>query len=188
MGPPFPRQLTRRSAQGLPEGFDSNGKGNRIGNACAFDRSLEALAFHRSFWPVIMELTNGKPKMKHNVLLRDDWSGELGYAAGGGGHLHCAKEDWGVESAEFMARDGPHGGTLYATAPLVFVSLLRGNHNVNMVPFIQSKSFNLPLFLVHSYRHISRSRYLTDVNPGDGGLLSKHHTCLQPFAVVYGAI
>jgi hypothetical protein len=26
-----------------------------------YDKAMEALAFHRSFWPVVMELTNGKP-------------------------------------------------------------------------------------------------------------------------------
>ena len=115
MGPGDPR---------LPAGFAGRSETQgRIGNAIAFDRSLESLAFHPAIWPIVMELTNGKPKLKHATLLRDDNSGDLGYKAGGGGHLHCAKEDWGRESASFETLVGPSGTTLYTSAFLVFVYL-----------------------------------------------------------------
>jgi len=31
-----------------------------------YNKALEALCFHSSFWPIVMELTNGKPKLKGN--------------------------------------------------------------------------------------------------------------------------
>eukprot|EP01045_Picozoa_sp_COSAG04_P020378 COSAG04_NODE_2078_length_4851_cov_2.384891_4_plen_222_part_00 len=49
MGPGDPR---------LPAGFAGRSETQgRIGNAIAFDRSLESLAFHPAIWPIVMELT-----------------------------------------------------------------------------------------------------------------------------------
>ena len=68
---------------------------------------LEALVFHRSFWPIVMELTNGKPKLKGAQFINDDPIEGTGATAGrGGGHLHCARTDFGPESATFYQERG----------------------------------------------------------------------------------
>ena len=118
--PPFDR--IRRECDERVHKFTPN-TASQLGSAFAFDKSLEHIVFNDTIWPIVMELTNGKPKLKHATLLRDDNSGELGYKAGGGGHLHCAKEDWGRESASFETLVGPSGTTLYTSAFLVFVYL-----------------------------------------------------------------
>ena len=57
-------------------------------------KALEALCFHRSFWPAVMELLNGKPKLKGGQFINDDHESGSGHVKGLGGHLHCAREDW----------------------------------------------------------------------------------------------
>ena len=57
-------------------------------------KALESLCFHRSFWPAVMELLNGKPKLKGGQFINDDHESGSGHVKGLGGHLHCAREDW----------------------------------------------------------------------------------------------
>eukprot|EP01043_Picozoa_sp_COSAG02_P036404 COSAG02_NODE_2663_length_8302_cov_44.083994_4_plen_153_part_00 len=72
-----------------------------------WNKDVEALVFHRSFWPAIMELTNGKPKMKGAQFINDDPDHGAGATNGkGGGHLHCARTDFGPESATFYQERG----------------------------------------------------------------------------------
>lgn len=86
-----------------------NTKPNAIGchydKAFAFDQALESLAFHPATWPIILELTNGKPMLKDGVLLVDD--NRLNEPRGAG--LHCAREDFGPEAARFEVRNGRYG-------------------------------------------------------------------------------
>lgn len=53
-----------------------------------------------------MELTNGKPKLKGGQMIVDDPKLGIGNVQGSGGHLHCAREDWGPESASFEVVQG----------------------------------------------------------------------------------
>jgi len=77
------------------------------GELWCFNKDLEALVFHRSFWPIVMELTNGKPKMKGAQFINDDPVKGTGATNGkGGGHLHCARTDFGPESATFYQERG----------------------------------------------------------------------------------
>lgn len=62
--------------------------------------------FHRKLWPAVMELTNGKPKLKAGQMIVDDPKLGVGNVKGNGGHLHCAREDWGPESASFEVMQG----------------------------------------------------------------------------------
>ncbi len=72
-----------------------------------WNKDVEALVFHRSFWPTVMELTNGKPKMKGAQFINDDPVHGTGATNGkGGGHLHCARTDFGPESATFYQERG----------------------------------------------------------------------------------
>jgi hypothetical protein len=107
-----------------------------------WNKDLEKLVFHRSFWSILMELTNGKvsthlaalsastdalrirgcrvascttdtrarpaqPKMKGAQFINDDPAKNTGATNGkGGGHLHCARTDFGPESATFYQERG----------------------------------------------------------------------------------
>ena len=66
----------------------------------------KALVFHPKLWPAVMELTNGKPKLKGGQMIVDDPIRGIGHVTGNGGHLHCAREDWGPESASFQVVQG----------------------------------------------------------------------------------
>jgi hypothetical protein len=109
--------------QELPPGFAIEGRLHKHG--FAFDPALQALALHPSFWPIVCELTNDKPRLVSGTLQasRYDLKDEAT-------RLHCAREDWGWESSRFESRDGR-----------IFTD------------------------------HIVVFPYLTDVRPGDGGVV-----------------
>jgi len=67
----------------------------------AFDPALQALTLHPSFWPIVLELTNEKPRLVSGTLQVSSY--ELKDEAT---RLHCAREDWGWESSRFECRDG----------------------------------------------------------------------------------
>ena len=54
----------------LPAGFERDGK--RHVHGFAFDKCLEALTMHPATWPIIMELTNGKPRLLSGTLQVDE--------------------------------------------------------------------------------------------------------------------
>tara|TARA_Y100000588_G_scaffold385226_1_gene478086 strand:+ start:1956 stop:2756 length:801 start_codon:yes stop_codon:yes gene_type:complete len=108
----------------LPPGFGKDGK--RHVHGFAFDKALERLALHPSVWPIVKELTKGRPRLSSGTL-QVNIPGEHDVAQ----RLHCAKDDWGWDAVQYAVRDGR-----------VFSD------------------------------HIVVFPYLTDVNPGDGGLLA----------------
>ena len=87
---------------------------------CA-SREMEQLScFHPAIWPVVMELTDGKPKLWEGGVLTDDPAQELGHCDGAGGTLHCGRDDWGPESATFTATNS---GTIRVNDFVVFIYL-----------------------------------------------------------------
>ena len=81
----------------------------------AFDRCLEAMAFHRAWWPAVLELTHHRPRLCAGDLICDDHR----LNTPRGSFLHCAREDWGRESASM--RDGvAQPGCLYCDNFVVF--------------------------------------------------------------------
>jgi len=107
----------------MPPGFAIEGRLHKHG--FAFAPELQALTLHPSFWPIVRELTNDKPRLVSGTLQvsRCDLLDEAT-------RLHCAREDWGWESSRFECRDGR-----------IFTD------------------------------HIVVFPYLTDVRPGDGGVV-----------------
>ena len=115
----------------LPPGFGRDGKRHLHG--FAFDKCLEALTMHPTTWPIIMELTNDKPRLLSGTLLVD----EPGKPSGG--RLHCAREDYGWESTRYEIR----AGRVYCDDFVVFpylddvlprdggLLLLPGSHKIN---------------------------------------------------------
>ena len=110
-------------SESIPIGFSVEGRLHKHG--FAFDPSLQSLTMHPSYWPIILELTNGKPRLVSGTLQisRHDLQDEAT-------RLHCAREDWGWDSSRFEVKDGR-----------IFTD------------------------------HIVVFPYLTDVHPGDGGVV-----------------
>ena len=108
----------------LPEGFGKDGKRHLHG--FAFDKALERLTVHPATWPIVTELTNGRPRLTSGTLqvnIPDQIDNAL--------RLHCARDDFGWDAIPLRS---PPTDASFATTP-------------------------------------SASPYLTDVHPGDGGLL-----------------
>ena len=112
----------------LPEGF---GRSNSLFDknrtqfkyAFAFDKVLEALVFHRSFWPIVLEASGRRPRLNSGEV-------RINTAKDPVHRLHCSRESFGQYSCRYSCDDGK----IYCDDLVVFI-------------------------------------YLTDVLPGDGGLL-----------------
>ena len=79
---------------------------SHLGQAFAFDKSLEHICFDDQVWPCIHELTDGMPLLTSGSLVCED------HRDGGHGdrpvHLHCAREDstGGPRAARFEVSNG----------------------------------------------------------------------------------
>lgn len=87
--------------EALPPGFDSSGKG--LPNGFAFAKPLEALALHRSTWPIIKELTNNRPQLARGTMIADRAGVSESQDAL---RLHCAREDFGWHCNRYEVRHG----------------------------------------------------------------------------------
>jgi|EP01046_Picozoa_sp_COSAG06_P019589 hypothetical protein len=76
----------------------------RFENGFAFDKALERLATHPSIWPIVVELTGGRPKLVSGTLQVDRAD-----IYDHGLSLHCAREDGGGPSVRVEVR----GETLF---------------------------------------------------------------------------
>lgn len=118
----------------------------------AFNKDLEGLCFHRVFWPTVMELLNGKPKLKGAQFIQDDPIAGHGHVHGSGGHLHCAREDWGTESATFEVDF--REGQLRANDMIVFIYLTdvhEGDGGLAVLPGSHKNNFVRPPGLYGGY-------------------------------------
>ena len=87
----------------LPSGFYQGRKGvpqpghSNLQHAFAFDPALEALCFHQKIWPIVLELTAGKPQLNGpGTMIVDD---AVHTPTKGGPGLHCAREAYGTSKA-----------------------------------------------------------------------------------------
>jgi hypothetical protein len=79
----------RREPAALPEGFwQEEHDPRQFHSGFAFDRALERLATHPAIWPVVLELTGGRPHLLSGNLCVDRVDI---YTAGI--TLHCGRED-----------------------------------------------------------------------------------------------
>ncbi|AWT60965.1 MAG: hypothetical protein DF168_02190 [Candidatus Moanabacter tarae] len=106
----------------LPSGFEV--KGRNFSHGFAFDKTLEALAFHPKTWPIVKELTGLKPRLAQGNLTVNTHEDTKFHS------LHCARDDWGPQTPRYFVENG----LIYCDYFVVFF-------------------------------------YLTDVFPGDGGLV-----------------
>jgi hypothetical protein len=99
------------------------------------EKDLEALAFHPSFWPLVLELTDGKPALRDGVLIVDDHRNPRQHdRPPRGGTLHCAREDYG---RRYGARFEVSGGQIYCDNFVVFIYLddvLPGDGGLAVLP------------------------------------------------------
>lgn len=129
----------------LPDGFGKDGK--RHLNGFAFDPALERLVFHPSTWPIIMELTNRKPKLVSGTLQIDQPGAE-------GGGLHCARDDYGWESCRYEVKDS----RIYCDNFIVFPyfdDVWPGDGGLLVVPGSHKAQFDRP-------RHLFQNGQPTD--------------------------
>ena len=85
----------------LPEGFGKDGKRHLHG--FAFDKALERLTVHPATWPIVTELTNGRPRLTSGTLqvnIPDQNDEAL--------RLHCARDDFGWDAIRYEVRNGTH--------------------------------------------------------------------------------
>ena len=118
----------------LPEGFGKDGK--RHINGFAFDKTLESLAFHPKTWPIIMELTNQKPRLTSGTL-------QVDLPDSGGGGLHCARDDYGWESCRYEVRDNKIYCDNFVVFPY-FDDVFPGDGGLLVVPGSHKASFPRP--------------------------------------------
>ena len=100
----------------MPAGFERAPGGEWL-HAFAWAPALERLCMHSKLWPIVLELTDGKPKMvaSSGTLWHEDTAaaaaGANDAAATSGAHgvrLHCAREStgWETSAAIFDAKNG----------------------------------------------------------------------------------
>jgi hypothetical protein len=84
----------------LPPDFGTE-NGRIYEHGFAFDKALEKLVFHPSYWPIIKEFTDNKPRFSRGTMLVNQPGGPVE-----AGSLHCARESYGWQSTRYDCRDG----------------------------------------------------------------------------------
>ena len=95
----------------LPPGFQA-ANGN-YSHGFAFDKALEALTVHPRTWPIVKELTDGKPRFASGTMRVNTHAQNLF------GPLHSARDDWGPQTPRYIAE----GGRIYCDYFVVFLLL-----------------------------------------------------------------
>jgi hypothetical protein len=135
------REATQRyidaSDEELPPGFERDGNVRHL-HGFAFDKCLETLTMHPGIWPVIMELTNGKPRLCSGTL-QVNRPGEKVIAD----RLHCARDDFGWEATRYECRDGRIYSDDFVVFPY-FDDVFPGDGGVVMVPGSHKSNFKRP--------------------------------------------
>ncbi|MDA1141125.1 MAG: hypothetical protein O3B01_21365 [Planctomycetota bacterium] len=126
----------------LPPGFGVDGR--RYLHGFAFDPSLEALAIHPAVWPIIMELTGGKPRLVSGTLQLSFAGSEVEAY-----RMHCAREDNGPKRNIFEKREGK----IYASNFVIFpylTDVYPGDGGLVVVPGSHKSEFERPLSLFNN--------------------------------------
>lgn len=155
-------QVSKGRAASLPEGFGNgatlgNPGGKGYSNGYAFEKPLEQLVFHRHLWPIILELTDGKPGLSTGTMIVDDVS--LGPKHQDGSWLHCAREDVERLVSGRPSNMAPFegaccceekGGRIYCDNFVVFPYLdevSTGDGGLVLLPGSHKSKFNRPFHL-----------------------------------------
>jgi len=74
----------------------------RAAQAFAWDRALERLCFHPASWPLILELTGGKPQLRRGTMIHDHATDN----PAAGGLMHSARE--GPDFEDIIGKKSVH--------------------------------------------------------------------------------
>ena len=132
----------------MPEGFGRT-PGKKFLHSLAWSPALERLCMHPRLWPIVLELTDGKPKM--GAASGTMWYEDAAAAAAGaseaaapsGAHgirLHCSRESAGWDSPAAIFDE--HHGRVHVGHALVFIyleDLEAGDGGLLLVPGISGE-------------------------------------------------
>lgn len=133
------RRYMESKPEDLPPGFKIDGKRHLHG--FAFDKSLERLALHPAAWPIVKELTKGRPRLTSGTLQANHPNDEAG-------RLHCAKDDFGWDAVQYEVRNS----RIFCDNIVVFPYLTDvdpGDGGVCVVPGSHKSMFDRPRNLFH---------------------------------------
>jgi hypothetical protein len=160
--PPFSR--IRRECDARVHQHTPN-TASQLGHAFAFDKSLEHIVFQDTIWPIIHELTDGRPQLNSGGLVNED------HRLGGHGdrpvHLHCAREDGGPRSARFEVSNG----RIYCDNFIVFPyfdDVHPGDGGLLVLPGSHKSNFERPHELYGAYGEAERRKFRQDQYPATG--------------------
>jgi len=143
-------------------GFSSSGfdkEWTHLKHAFAFDKALEKLVFHRSFWPVVLESTGKRPRLNSGDV-------RINKASDAAHRLHCSRESFGPYSCRYSCGDG----RIYCDDLVVFIyftDVLPGDGRLLLVPGSHKSDFKRP-------PEVFNDGYLeTEVPPGVANITPK---------------
>lgn len=156
----------RTPEEELPEGFGSK-NGRIFENAFAWDKSLESLVFHPSFWPIVKEFTRGKPRlMRGSMLVNMPFDDEVH-----AGRFHCAREDFGWFSTRYECRDGKIFCDDFVIFPY-FYDVNPGDGGLAVLPGSHKSNFDRPESLFNNgYLEQGLPEYAVNVTPKAGDIV-----------------
>jgi hypothetical protein len=109
----------------------------------AFDKALERLIFHPSYWPIVKEFTDNKPRFLRGTMLVNQPGGPVD-----AGSLHCARESYGWQSTRYECRNG----RIYCDDFVIFPYLYDvhpGDGGLVVLPGSHKANFDRPDTLFH---------------------------------------
>mgnify|MGYP001166394611 CR=1 FL=1 len=120
----------------LPPGFGIEEKRHLHG--FAFDKALERLTMHPASWPIVKELTKGRPRLSSGTL-QVNLPDTLDKAQ----RLHCAKDDWGWDAVQYEVRDSRVFSDHIVVFPYL-TDVLSGDGGLLAVPGSHKSMFERP--------------------------------------------
>ena len=164
-------------AENLPSHFGGSENRKGFAHGFAFDRALEKLVFLPAIWPVVLELTNGKPMLASGTLMVDDPNGHTEAVP-----LHSAREDYGFESARYEIRQD----RIYCDDFVVFPYLDNvhpGDGGLLVIPGSHKSQFTRPPQL------FSQGRIEGEIPPGVINITpSAGDVVIMPEAMTHGVL
>jgi ectoine hydroxylase-related dioxygenase (phytanoyl-CoA dioxygenase family) len=117
--------------------------------------ALATLPFHPKLWPIVLELTNGKPMMRHSFGIHNPPLA-AGAAPSAGGPLHCNRESHrsSVVGSPSLARYEIRDGHPYCTDFVCFVYLDTvepGDGGLMVIPGSMKSQFERPAEMFGAY-------------------------------------
>ena len=94
-------RVVRNPKEEMPPGFAKIDDNGGCSNGFAFDKALESLAMHPVSWPIIKEVTGGRPRLNRGSLVVQRYQADAKIS-----QLHCAREDCGRHTRHYEVSDG----------------------------------------------------------------------------------